>query len=89
MLVNHRGQQVQGVAWGTAILRAGSRRPILDGRDVLDNAATENAVNLGHRATLPRARERPLPFTKTPEYATSGPKVDTALPSERVRREFW
>jgi len=40
-------------------LGTGTWRPVLDGRDILDDAATEVAVNLGHSATLPSGAGAP------------------------------
>ena len=64
MLIDNRWRAGAGRGMRHCELGTGARRPVLDGRDILDDAATEVAVNLGHKATPPFGRgERAIPFT--------------------------
>src|SRR6266550_3774938 len=80
VLVDHRRRAVTGRRLGHRELGTGSRRAILDGRDILDDAATEVAVNLGHRATLPSGAGAPPTIHCDPRFRKlSGPRPHPAL----------
>ncbi len=63
MLVHNRWRAGTGCGVRHRELGAGTRRTVLDGRDILDDATTKVAMNLGHGATLPSGAGAPLPFT--------------------------
>src|SRR5439155_22309147 len=78
--IDHRRRAVTGRTWGHRELGNDSGREVLDGRDVRDDAATEVAVNLGQRATLPSGAGAPPTIHYDPRFRNlSGPLPHPAL----------
>jgi len=78
VLVDDGGRTGTGGCLRHRVLGAGARRTVLDGRDILDNAATKVAVDLGHGPTLPSGAGVPYHSLPTPEKAsgTFRPRLD-------------
>src|SRR5439155_23516957 len=86
MLVDNRWRAGTGRGMRHRELGAGTRRPVLHGRDVLDDAATEVAVDLGHSATLPLGAAAPPTIHPGPRIGKRN--VPARTPARRLRRKF-